>query len=128
MNKLTKLTMAGILLTGIGAAPALAKDGDVIRTGNCSAASDWKLKLSPENGKIEVEYEVDQNVSGDTWTVTLSRNGAVIFSGNRVTKGPSGSFEVRKVITNNAGSDTVTASALNTRTGETCGGSATATF
>jgi hypothetical protein len=49
-------------------APAMvqAKDGDVIREGNCSARSTWKLKASPENGRIEVEFEVGQNVVGRT--------------------------------------------------------------
>jgi hypothetical protein len=31
---------------------ASAKAGDVVRTGACSGASDWKLKLSPDNGQI----------------------------------------------------------------------------
>ena len=47
----------GALLIGGTAMPALAKDGDVIRIGACRGRSDWKLKLSEENGRIEVEYE-----------------------------------------------------------------------
>ena len=43
-------------MTGI---PALANDADVITRGPCSGNSDWKLKASPENGRIEVEGEVD---------------------------------------------------------------------
>jgi hypothetical protein len=36
----------------------------VIKTGSCSGASDWKLKLKTEDAGIGVEFEVDQNVSG----------------------------------------------------------------
>jgi hypothetical protein len=107
---------------------AMAKDGDVIRSGSCSAASDWKLKLSREDGRIEVEFEVDQNKVGDTWRVAMRRDGVVFFRGERVTKAPSGSFEVRRAISNSAGSDTVVARAVNLSTDEVCRGSATANF
>ena len=63
-----------------------AKSGDVIRQGACSGTSNWKLKLSPQNGKIEVEYEVDSNHVGQTWKVRLFENGNQIFAGNRVTR------------------------------------------
>ena len=65
-NSATRDRPASLMLGMIGAAmlslPAgvAAKDGDVIREGNCTGRSDWKLKLSPENGRIEVEFEVDQ--------------------------------------------------------------------
>lgn len=114
---------------GMIATPAMAKDGDVVGEGGCSASSDWKLKLSEEDGRLEVEYEVDQNRSGDTWSVRLSRNGDRIFTGTRQTAGRSGSFEVRRVIADaNVVSDRVTARAVNQRTGEVCGGLATSNF
>ena len=49
-----------LALATFGAGAAAAKDGDVIREGACSGGTDWKLKLSPENGRIETEFEVDQ--------------------------------------------------------------------
>ena len=118
-------TLGIVGLVGIGPA-ATAKDGDVIRTGSCSGASDWKLKLSPENGKIEVEFEVDQNKVGDTWKVRVLQNGDRIFRARKVTQGASGSFEVRTVAPNTAGVDTFRAFARNLSTDETC--SARATF
>jgi hypothetical protein len=103
---------------------ALAKDGDVIRRGTCSNKSDWKLKLSPENGKIEVEFEVDQNKVGHKWRVTLKHDGERFFRGVRETKGASGSFEVRKVEPNRHGQDHFAAKARNLSTDETCRGAA----
>ena len=116
---------AALALSLAGAVPAAAKDGDVIRRGSCSAASDWKLKLSPENGKIEVEYEVDSNRVGQTWRARIVKNGSTIFRGTRRTTAPSGSFEVRIVTPNTAGRDVFRAVARNVGTGETCRGSAT---
>jgi hypothetical protein len=112
------------ILAGAAAGPVLAKDGDVIRRGACTRASDWKLKLSEENGRIEVEYEVDQNRVGDAWRVRIRHDGDLVFAGTRRTRGPSGSFEVRLVQRNRAGSDLFTGRAVNARTGEVCGGRA----
>ena len=50
--------------------------------GPCSGTSDWKLKAKADNGRLEVEFEVDQNVAGDTWTVRLKDNGMVFFKGS----------------------------------------------
>ncbi len=115
----------GTLLIGGAAMPAaLARDGDVIRRGACSGRSDWKLKLSEENGRIEVEYEVDQNRVGDVWRVRIRHDGDLVFADRRTTRGPSGSFEVRILQRNRAGDDVFRGRAVNVRTGETCGGRA----
>jgi hypothetical protein len=103
---------------------ALAKDGDVRKQGNCSEGSDWKLKLSEENGKIEVEFEVDQNKVGDKWQVTLKHDGERFYREVKETKGPSGSFEVEKVEPNLQGDDRFVGKALNLSTDEECKGTA----
>lgn len=124
IGRIVRVGVAAVLALSVaGAVPAAAKGGDVIRRGQCSGASDWKLKLSPQDGRIEVEYEVDSNHVGQTWQVRITRNGAVIFRGSRRTTGPSGSFEVRDVTRNSAGADVVRARA--THAGEVCAGVAT---
>jgi len=129
MRKSVKSMVAIVGIVGLlSVAPmAMAKDGDVIKRGSCSGASDWKLKLSPQDGRIEVEFEVDSNKVGQTWKVRLTKKGTQIFSGSRVTKAPSGSFTVRKVTANAAGNETIRGRAVNAKTGETCVGSATFT-
>ena len=114
----------GALLIGGSAAPTLAKDGGVIRRGACSGAGDWKLKLSEEDGRIEVEYEVDQNRVGDTWRVRIRHTDGLVFAGRRTTRAPSGSFEVRILQRDRAGDDVFRSRAVNLRTGEVCGGRA----
>jgi hypothetical protein len=114
----TTLLAAVLAALSLGALPALAKDGDVLVRGACTGASTSKLKLSPENGRIEVEFEVDQNRNGVRWNVVLTRNGVRVASLSRVTAGRSGSFEARRVLANRPGNDVVRATA--TRNGERC--------
>jgi hypothetical protein len=113
------------LLIGGTALPVLAGDAEVIRTGSCSGRRDWKLKLKEDDGRIEVEYEVDQNRVGDVWRVRIRHDGDLVFSRSRTTRAPSGSFDVRLLRRNRAGSDLFRTRAVNTRTGEICGGRAT---
>ena len=127
MQKMVRLGLAGLLAaTILSVAPAAfaSHNKGVTRSGPCSAASTWKLKLSNENQGIQVEFEVDQNVNGDTWKVQMADNGTVFFKGRRTTAAPSGSFEVRKLTANQAGTDRVVAKAMNLTTGETCTGKA----
>jgi hypothetical protein len=116
--------VAALAFASFGLSIASAKEGDVIRTRACSAGSDWKLKLSPDNGRIEVEFEVDQNVVGDVWRVRMLHDGDVFFRGRRATKGPSGSFEVRQLVNDAGGTDRFVAKARNTSTDEVCRGTA----
>lgn len=108
-----------ILLT---AAPAVANDGDVIRRGGCSSGATWKLKASPENGRIEVEGEVDSNRRGQTWRWTMKHNGRQFASGRRTTLGRSGSFEVRRVPRNFRGTDAFRFTARRVGTSQVCNG------
>jgi hypothetical protein len=121
MKKLIPLT--AILALLVSAGPSLGKGGDgrVTRTGDCSAASNWKLKAKPDDGRLEVEFEVDQNRSGGDWKVKIKRNGKTVVSTTRRTGGPSGSFSLDRRIANPAGTDRISASA--TRDGESCSGS-----
>ena len=121
MKKLIPLTALVALL--VGAAPSPGKDGDgrVIRTGDCAGASNWKLKAKPDDGRLEVEFEVDQNRNNVAWKVKLRRNGKTLVSTTRRTQAPSGSFSLERRIANPAGTDKI--SAVATRDGETCRGS-----
>jgi len=102
-----------------------AKDGDVLVRGTCTSSTTSKLKLSEEDGRIEVEFEVDQNRNGVRWSVVLRRPTTVLLRTSRVTRAPSGSFELRRVVADLAGRDRITARATSP-SGEVC--RATAAF
>ena len=123
MRKAVAVSLVALIVLAVPAV-ASAGDRDVIREGPCSGRSDWKLKLSPEDGRIEVEFEVDQNVVGDEWRVRIRHDGEIAFRGTRTTRGASGSFELRIIEPNNAGADNFRARARNLSTDEVCAGSA----
>ena len=116
-------TVAALILLAVPS--AFADSGPrVIETGRCSGASDWKLKVKREDGGLEVEYEIDQNVNGDRWRVVLRHNGDKFADVIRRTRPPSGSFEVERIVNNRAGEDRIRARARNRQTGEICRGRA----
>jgi hypothetical protein len=125
MQKLTFIGIATMVATLLALAPtALAgakKGGDpIVKRGTCSASSTWKLKAKSDDGRIETEFEVDQNRVGKRWRVTLVRNGATVFRGIRATVAPSGSFTVRRLLAPAARTTRIVASAKALQSGETC--------
>jgi hypothetical protein len=114
----------GLAAAFVAVPTTAAKDGDVLVRGTCSGPTTSKLKLSEEDGRIEVEFEVDQNRTGVRWTVTLRRPAALLVRTTRITRGPSGSFELRRVVGNRAGPDRIIARATRA-TGEVCRAAAT---
>ena len=93
--------------------------------GVCSGASSSTLKAKPDNGRLELEFQVDSNKAGQKWNVRLFDNGTRFFAGTRTTMAPSGSFEVRQLTANRAGADHIVARATNPATGEVCRASLT---
>ena len=71
-NMITKkgfrVTAAGIVALAVvaaGATSAEAKGRQVIRSGGCdNSSATWKLKAQSDDGRIEVEFEVDSNRGG----------------------------------------------------------------
>jgi len=123
MKKRLILAIAAAALVVVPA--TWAKDGDVLVRGTCTSSTTSKLKLSEEDGRIEVEFEVDQNRNGVRWSVLLRRPTTVLVRTTRVTRAPSGSFELRRVVADLAGRDRITARATSP-SGEVC--RATAAF
>lgn len=127
--KLIRPTVAGLVLAAaavtVPGIPAVARHGNddrVIHTGSCTGRADWKLKVKSDDGRLEVEGEVDSNRSGQTWRWRIVHNGSVSAHGVRQTAGPSGSFSVERRLVNLAGTDRVVFRAVRTNTGEVCRG------
>jgi hypothetical protein len=114
------LALFALALVATQAASAKGRDPRAARiNGVCTQGSTSTLKLGREDRGIEVEFEVDQNRNGVPWTVTLTRNGTQIASFTATTRGPSGSFEVHRVVAGRLGTAHITASATNAA-GATC--------
>jgi hypothetical protein len=125
MNKRTSIIgiATGLAALALFAATATANDADVRKGGSCTGNTSAKIKLSPEDDGIETEFEVDQNRNGVTWKVVLRRNGTVAARTKATTGGRSGSFEVRRVLADGQGTDTISARAVSP-SGEVCTASA----
>ncbi|MBC2934222.1 hypothetical protein [Nocardioides sp. zg-1228] len=95
-------------------------DDRVIRTGACGAGADWKLKVKTDDGRLEVEGEIDSFVAGQQWRWTLRHNGSVSDRGVGTTTARSGSFEVERKVVDLRGTDTLAFRAV--RAGQTCAG------
>jgi hypothetical protein len=114
----TACTIAAALAVTI-VPTAAAKGGGGIRVaGTCSDGSSAKLKVKHDNGRIEAEFEIDQNRNGVVWNVELRRDGSLVFAGTRTTVAPSGSFSVARTFSGGASDTTISARA--TRNGEVC--------
>jgi hypothetical protein len=111
---------ATLAITGaaVGLAPTASAKGapGVKVSGSCSQNSTAKLKLKTDDGRVQVEFEVDQNRNGIPWKVTLRRNGSLVARVAATTHAPSGSFSVRRLIPGAQG----TFVAVATRSGERC--------
>jgi hypothetical protein len=114
--------IATTTLAVLGASPAQAGDDDreVIRHGSCSGSTDWKIKAKADDGRIEVESEIDSNRTGQVWRWTLRHDGNVAADGRSTTRGRSGSFEVERKARNGAGADAFRFRAVNRASGEVC--------
>jgi hypothetical protein len=120
MKRALATLAAGAMLALSVAVPAQANSGDVRAVGSCTGASTSKIKLSPDNGRIETEFEVDQNKVGKRWNVGIRDNGVLVVRTTATTTAPSGSFTVRRLLANRAGTDRIVARATNPATGESC--------
>jgi hypothetical protein len=112
MKRITTLLVTAIAVSAVALPVAAdAKGRRVIVSKACAGGGAAKLKAANENGLIELEFEVDVNRNGQLWNVVIQRNGATVYSKTKRTVAPSGSFESRKIISNAAGADQISARA-----------------
>jgi hypothetical protein len=112
------VAFAALSLPAAASARHGGNDGKTV-TGSCTKNSTSKLKVKADNGRLETEFEVDQNRSGVKWNVTLRRNGNVAVKSTARTKSPSGSFSFERRLANGAGKDRISARATSP-SGEVC--------
>ena len=131
MRRVLRLVTAGLLTAALFgfAAPAQASDPEVINRGRCSQGSQWKVRIRLDgDGRLDLNFEVDSNVPGQTWRAGMAYNGDVVFNGFATTDQVDGEFDIDVEVANEPGQDRLDAAARNPSTGETCRGSVTANF
>lgn len=90
-----------------GSAAARSGDDDrrVERAGSCTSGARWKIKAKEDDGRIEVEAEIDSSRSGQRWAWTLLHDGSRAAQGASRTAGRSGSFSVERKVVDRPGTD-----------------------
>lgn len=121
LSKVAVLATVGLVAVPAAAAPALASGDDAeVRASRTCATGVIKVKAKADDGRIEVEGEVDTNRRGQSWAWTFRRDGNLVARGTGITAGPSGSFSVERRIANPAGADTIVFRAVRTGTDRVC--------
>lgn len=121
---LAALILSTLVLPLAALAPASASGGGGgVRThGGCGGPAVWHLKAKKDDGRIEVEAEIDSNRAGQIWDWTLKHNGSVSSRGAHKTRGASGSFSVERRMADLAGADHFSLRAVQRSTGHVCRG------
>lgn len=103
--RLAALVLAVLATHVVLVGPAQADD-DVERRGSCGHGASWKIKAKPDDGRIEVEAEIESRRGGQRWSWVLSHNGTFSARGSSRTSSRSGSFEVERLTVDAPGTDT----------------------
>ncbi|PUA78978.1 hypothetical protein [Nocardioides currus] len=95
-----------LLVAGLGAPVAAhAHDDDrVERRGSCRGDGDWRIRVEPDDGRLEVDVEIDHVRGGQRWSWVLTHNGTLSARGT--SRGRGGSYEVKRQTVDAAGVDT----------------------
>jgi hypothetical protein len=120
-----RMLAGGAMLLAISmlAAPTTALAG--VRTGHCSGAADWEIEVYHEDGRVEVEFEVDHSRSGATWRWTMKNDGTVFAHGKAKIKAHRDSFSASRLTANGPRHDHIVVRAVNVATGQVCRATAT---
>ena len=119
-NPLVAALVLAVAIPALSAGPAQASGGEVRRTGSCTGSAEVKIKAKHDDGRIELEAEVDSNRIGQVWRWSIRHNGTVSFRGRAITRAPSGSFEVERRALNVSGLDSFKFRARHRPTGQVC--------
>ena len=128
-HRVTRTIAAGAVgFAGLGAAIAApvatagAATPSVNSTAKCSGTSTVNLQLQREDtGTLSVDFGVDmaRHKAGVPWRVTETDNGTA-FVGKAAKTIRDGSFSITSLLTPPVGLNTVTGTAVNATSGETC--------
>lgn len=115
------VALVAVLLSSSIAGLARADDDEV--RGACSGgASEFRLRVRPDDGRLRVRFEIDGSASGDRWQLFLSNDGVRIVARTKVAD-EGGRVRVRRGTEDGAGRDRISAFGVNLDSGESCSAS-----
>jgi hypothetical protein len=96
-----------LLPAGASARHGGGRDDEVRVAGTCGGGAKSKLKVKADDGRLEVEVEVEHVRRASRWRVTLVQEGRVAWRGTVRAGRASGAFAVRRSLRDLAGADRV---------------------
>ena len=95
-----------------GAAQARGDDhgggsGDVRVAGSCGRGATSSLRLRSDDGRIEVRFRLEQRRGSGLWRITVVHEQRVAFRATKRTTRSDRSYELRRMVPDLSGSDTV---------------------
>ena len=114
LRDVTRLLVIALLALAFsaGAAQASGDDrggggGDVRAAGVCGRGATASLRLRTEDGRIEVRFQLRQRSGRGVWRITIVHEQRVSSRATRRTTRGDDSFELRRMLPDLRGSDTV---------------------
>jgi hypothetical protein len=104
------LALLVLLLLALSAGAAQARDGgggDVTVAGSCGRGATSSLRVRERDQGIEVRFRLRQTRGRGTWRITVVHENRVAFRAARTTTRSEDSFEVRRILPDLPGSDSV---------------------
>ena len=119
VGKILRVAMpVALALSLIGAGPAKA-DTNVWATGNCTAASTWKLHLDASGGIVSLGFKVETATPNEVWHVKIHHGRRTVLRALKLT-GDDGSFRVELLNRDWRGFDLFHVRAVDVTTHEVC--------
>ncbi|MCH9817169.1 MAG: hypothetical protein K0U64_12090 [Actinomycetia bacterium] len=119
------LSLSAPALTAVASASPDDSSGDSDEAyGICTQGARWQLEVEPEHSGSEVQWEIRSESTGQDWAYTIDAGSGGSFQGSATTS-REGRWKVEKYTTGLSAGATVSATATNDATGETCTGNLT---
>lgn len=112
----------GLIATGATVALATPASADIEKWGSCSQGARYDFDVDYDDGYLESNFEVDSNVRGQKWRMSLHHDGNRVLRAVHTTD-YEGEVDFERYRPNTSGSDAFKARAVNLRTGEVCSAS-----
>ena len=105
LASLAAVALVATALPLLAPASAYASGDDARREGRCARGVEWEMRAKPDEGRFEIEVEIDADRRGQRWAWVLKHNGSVSDRGTSTTRG-GGAFEVERLAVDVSGLDT----------------------
>lgn len=108
-----------LLIAGVPLAFAVTASADTERRGSCGGSAWFDYEVEKDDGRFEVNFEVNSNRQGQQWQLRLFHDGSRYYSGVHTTD-YEGEVDIDWDRPDTSGNDSFRARARNLSSGEVC--------